>query len=253
MASNNYSAREFFWLIINATLVLAMVFGLVGIGTLVRYSNAIIPSRTITVSGEGKTEIAPDIATYSFSVVSSGKDTDLIQQENTKKMNQAITFVKEQGVKAEDIKTTGYNLYPRYAYDRDTGKQSLDGYELTQSVVVKIRNLDNVGKVLSGLVKAGVNQAGDLRYSIEKPEAQRAKARQEAFDNAYTKASQMAAQNGVHIARVINFSESTNGGGPIYYVKGAPMAVGMGGDSAPNTEPGTEEVNITVTVTYEIQ
>lgn len=248
----NYSARDFFWMLLNSSLVLVMVFGLVGIGTLLRYSNAIIPSRTITVSGEGKTEIAPDIATYSFSVVSQGKDTDLIQEENTKKMNASIAFVKERGIKAEDIKTTGYNVYPRYAYDRSSGKQTLDGYEITQTVTVKIRNIETVGAILSGLVKLGVNQAGGLTYSIDKPEAQRAKARQEAFTDAFTKASQMAAQNGVRIARVINFSESS-GGGPIYYSKTVPMALGMGGADVPNTEPGTEEVSIIVSVTYEIK
>jgi uncharacterized protein YggE len=251
--THDYSAKGMFWFLLNCVLVLAMVLGLVGIGTLIRYSNAVVPSRIITVSGEGKTAIKPDIATYSFSVVSQGTDPEKVQKGNTEKMNKAISFVKEMGIKDADIKTTGYNLYPRYSYDKETGRSLNDGYELTQTVTIKIRDLETVGKVLSGLVRVGVNQAGSLQYSVENPEAQRAKARQEAFDNAYIKASQMAYQNGVRIARVINFSEN-NYGGPIYYGKAmSAMVEGRGGDMAPMTEPGTEEIVVNVSVTYEIR
>jgi len=254
MAHHDYSAKSVFWLLLNGALVVLMVFGLIAVGTLIRYSNAIAPSRTITVSGVGKTEITPDIATYSFSVVSQGTDPGTLQQQNSKKMNDAISFVKSQGVVAGDIKTTGYNLYPRYKYDKEDGRSSTDGYELTQTVTVKIRNLDKVGAVLSGLVSSGVNQGNDLRYSVENPEDQRVKARAEAFENAYLKARTMAAQNGVYLARVVNFSENGPYGGPVYMEKSFPSAVGMGGDNMmPSTEPGTEEIQVNVSVTYEIR
>jgi uncharacterized protein len=251
--THDYSAKAMFWRLLNAGMVLVLLFGLIGIGTMIRYGNAIVPSRTVTVTGEGKTQITPDIATYSFSVVTQGADPEKIQQDNTKKMNSAIAFVKQQGIKDADIKTTGYNLYPRYTYERETGNSRIDGYELNQSVSIKIRDLTSIGKILSGLVSLGVNQAGSLQYSIENPEGQRAAARQQAFANAYEKARQMARQNGVSIARVINFSE-TNFGGPILYERAYPMmASGKGGDMAPTTEPGSEETTVNVSVTYEIR
>lgn len=248
---HDYSAKAMFWRLINAVLVLVMIFSLIGIGTLVRYSNAISPSRTITVTGEGKAEIAPDIAKYSFSVVTQGADPEKVQQANTEKMNKALAFVKENGVKETDIKTTGYNLYQRYAYDKESGNSKPDGYELTQTVMVKIRNLDQVGKLLNGLVRAGVNQVGSLEYSIENPDEQRAAAREEAFLKAYLKASQMAAQNGVSIVRVISFSEGGYGS-PVVYDRGYSM-IGKGGEMAPMMQPGVEETTVAVSVTYEIR
>lgn len=245
------TSKSLFWTLLNASLVVVIVFGLIGTGTLIRYSNAIVPSRTITITGEGKTQITPDVATYSFSVVSEGVDPDRIQQQNTEKMNAAIAFVKQQGVAAADIKTTGYNLYPRYRYEKDSGRSSIDGYELTQTVSLKIRDLGKVGTILGGLVKAGVNQAGSLQYAIDDPEAQREEARKEAFAHAYRKARQMAAQSGVELARVVSFSESSYNDRPMPFYG---VAMGKGGEAAvPATEPGTEEVAITVSVTYEIR
>ena len=252
MPQHDYSAKSIFWLLINATLVLVMVFALIGIGTMVRYSNAIVPSRTITVTGEGKTQITPNIATDSFSVITQGSDASVIQQENTAKMNAAIEFLKTQGVKTEDIKTTGYNLYPRYNYGKDGGTAKIDGYELTQTVSFKIRDLTKVGAILSGVVKAGVNQMGSLSYSVENPELQRSVAREQAFNDAYMKASAMAAQNGVQLARVITFSES-GGDRPMYYDKVMSAAVPMGGGAVPMLEPGTQETIVSVAVTYELR
>lgn len=227
--------------------------GLIGVGTLLRFSNTIVSSRTITVSGEGKTSIAPDLATISFSVISQGSSAVDIQKINTTKINRAITFVKDHGIKDTDIKTTGYNLYPSYRYDKNNGQSSISGYEITQTVTVKIRDLSTIGTIIGGLPTAGINQIGSLNYSIENPEAQRAQARVQAFARARDKAREMAAENGVSLLRVLTFSEFTGGNpGPIFY---AAMEKGMDSATAPapNIETGSQEVTIDVSVTYEIR
>lgn len=245
--------KSTFWILINSCLVMLLLIGLIGVGTLIRYSNAIVPSRVITVTGEGKTSITPDLATITFSVVSQGAKPEDIQKANTEKINRAIAYVKDQGVKTDDIKTTGYNLSPRYKYDKDSGESSISGYELNQTVTVKIRDLDKAGMIVGGLTITGINQIGSLEYSIENPEVQRARAREEAFANARQKAQDMASENGVKLVRVINFTEQ--GGSiypPMYY--GAMEAKGMGGGGpTPVLQPGTQDVNISVSVTYEIR
>jgi hypothetical protein len=247
-----YNVKSIFWILINSCLVILLMFGLIGVGTLIRYNNAIVPSRTITVSGEGKTSIAPDLATITFSVVSQGDKPEEIQKANTTKINKAIAFVKEQGVKAEDIKTTGYNMYPRYKYDKDSGESSISGYELSQSVTVKIRALDKASIIVGGLTSTGINQIGSLEYSVENPEAQRARAREEAFANARQKAMEMSYANGVSLVRVINFSEQA-GMYPTPYYGVMEAKSGMGGAVTPDLQPGSEEVKIQVSVTYEIR
>lgn len=244
--------KSVFWILINSCLVMVLLFSMIGVGTLLRYSNAIVPSRVITVTGEGKTSISPDLATVTFAVVSQGSKPEDIQKTNSDKINKAIAFVKSQGVKAEDIQTTGYNLSPRYSYDKETSESSISGYELSQTVTVKIRALEKAGEIVGGLTSNGINQIGSLAYSIENPEAQRARAREEAFANAREKATYMASANGVSLVRVISFTEQPNNIYPMYY--GAMEAKGMGGGPvAPDLQPGTQDVNISVSVTYEIR
>lgn len=253
----DYSAKSVFWYLLNAALLTVVVVGLITVGTLVRYSNAIVPSRTITVSGEGKLDTTPDIATISASVIARGSDAGTVQAEATKKMNAVIAFVKSQNVKSEDIKTTSFNVYPTTRWDPKTGEAIQTGYEATQTITIKVRdvntNKEHAGVIAGGLVPAGANQVYGVEYTIDNPEMQRAIARQKAFDNAFAKAATMASQNGVRIARVITFTESTGYGGPIYYARD--MAMGKGGAEAPvpSIEPGTQEVNVNVSVTYEIR
>jgi len=249
-----YSSRHWFWILVNAVLVVGILTGLVLTASLVRQSNAVIPSRTITVSGEGKAHIAPDIATLVFSVVSQNTTAEGAQKNNTDKINAAIAYVKGKGVEAKDIQTSQYNLYPRYNYNSITGEQSIIGYELTQTVTIKLRALDQASDVVGGLATAGVNQISSFEYSIEDPESSRNAARAEAFAAAAAKADAMARQVGVHIARVVTFSESVGGGYPMpyYYGRDAMMSETKA-TNAPALEPGQEEVVVNVTVTYEIR
>ncbi|PIR87332.1 MAG: hypothetical protein COU11_01115 [Candidatus Harrisonbacteria bacterium CG10_big_fil_rev_8_21_14_0_10_49_15] len=248
--------KGIFWMLLNVVMVFVLFLGIIGMTAIARYSNAVVPSRTVTVTGEGEVEVSPDLATLNFSVVTQGKDPDAITKQNTEKMNTVIAFVKEQGIEAKDIKTSNFNLYPRYTY-LEREEPSITGYELNQGVTVKIRDLDKVSTIVGGLTSRGINQISSVSYSIDDPEAQRVEARQEAFAEAYEKARVMARQNGVRIARVINFSEGFSGGyPPIMYAK--EEAYGRGGDMAmssamPNFEAGSEEVKVFVTVTYEIE
>ncbi len=213
------------------------------------------PARTITVSAEGKTTVVPDLATFSFSVVSQGADPVKLQNDNNAKVNAAIEFVKARGVDAKDIKTSDYNLSPNYVWNQKTGKSSIDGYTLNQSVIVKVRDLSKVAVLLGGLPSNGINQLGGVNFSVDDQDKFLNQAREEAFTKAKAKAIAMAKYSGARIGKVVTFNES-NGGypGPIYYAKEA--GLGMGGPSmppAPTIEPGSQEVTVTVNVVYELR
>ncbi len=251
-----YSAKHWFWLLLNGAMVVAIFLGLVLSASVIRTSNAVIPSRTITISAEGKAQVAPDLATLTFAVVSQGVTAEEVQKANTEKINKAVEYLKAQGVDVKDIQTANYNLYPRYRYDKDTSESSISGYELNQTVTVKIRDLAKAGTIVGGLSAAGVNQISSFAYSVEDPDAPRNEARQEAFNKAFAKAKAMADQIGVRIARVVTFSEFAGGYEPPYfYDRYAVMAEGKGGEAAPapSLEPGQEEIVVNVSVTYEIQ
>ena len=170
-------------------------------------------------------------------------------------MSAAIEYVKSQGVEAKDIKTTGYNLNPDYQYDPDTQRSFITGYTLTQTVSVKIRDLSKVAKIIGGLPPVGVNQIGGISFTVEDPEKYLNEAREKAFEKARAKAEQMVRSTGVKLGKVINVSEFGGYPPPIpYYTE---RGFGLGGDiaasKAPTIEPGTQEITLQVTVTYELR
>lgn len=248
--------KAWFWVILNVVLVLAGLFLIVSGKAIWRQSASVSPSRTIAVMADGKAVLTPDLATLSFSVVSQGKDPVKLQEDNNTKINNALDFVKAQGIDAKDIKTSDYSLYPNYRWDEKTRVNSIDGYTLNQSVVIKVRDLTKVAVLLGGLPSKGINQIGGVSFSVEDQDKYLNAAREEAFAEARAKAEAMAKYSGARIGRVVTFSE--NGGGypyPMYYAK--EMSVGMGGDGAlppaPRIEPGSQDVTVTVNVVYEIR
>jgi uncharacterized protein YggE len=138
-----------------------------------RYIGQDVESRNIiSVAGTGEVYAKPDLALISFSVVIEAKTVGEAMSQNTEKMNNIISFIKEQGVENKDLKTTSFNIYPRYDYDRTSsiypsGKRVLVGYEVIQQLEVKIRDLDKTGQIIEGAASAGANQAGNLQFIVE--------------------------------------------------------------------------------------
>ena len=237
----------------NALLVVVIVVIVLGGNLALKWSDSLYPSRTIVVSGDGKATVTPDIAKLSFSVVSEGPDPTVLQSDNSKKMTAAINFIKGKGIDVKDIKTTNYNLSPRYEYDEAKRQSFITGYTLTQTASVKVRDLGKVAEILGGLSDLGVNDIGSVSFEVEEPDKYLAEARVEAFNKDSEKARQMASLNGIRIKRVVNFSEYQSG--PISY-RSLELASKGGGDTmlpVPPIEPGTEEITIQVSVTYEIE
>lgn len=212
---------------------------------------------TITISDTGEIYAKPDLALVSFSVKTEAKTVAGAMNENTEKMNRVIDFTKEEGVEEKDLKTTSFNIYPRYEWLKETGippypegTRVLVGYEVTQSLQVKIRDMKKIGKIIEGATAAGANQIGDLQFTIDKQDELKAKARKQAIDKAKAKARELASQLGVKLVRITNFSESSVL--PRYYGLGFEEMAGMGGAEAPQIETGENKITVSVTITYEI-
>jgi len=209
---------------------------------------------TITVSGEGEVSARPDLALVSFSVVKEAKTVDEAIESNVLSMNAVIEFLKGQGIEEKDLKTTRFNIYPRYDYyEREfsiypEGKRVLVGYEVSQTLNVKIREMEKIGDILQGAADAGANQVGDLSFTIDEQDELKKEAREEAIAEAKKKAKELASELGVSLVRIIGFSEG--GGRSRDYGLEKAEAVGMGG--APQIETGENEIKVNVSITYEI-
>jgi len=246
--------KEFLWAILNLVLAasfIALVFFLMPM--MKNISDSRYPASTFAVSAEGKTTITPDLAEFSFSVVTEGADATVISDNNNRIMNGAIDFIKSKGINAKDIKTTRYNLNPKYEYDRNRNQSYIIGYELTQSVFVKVRDFDKLAGILGSLPELGVNQISSINFTVENQEQALSDARGQAFARAQEKARTIADQNNVRLGRLVNISEYQNQPYPVY--KSAYDAYGLGGESLavpPSIESGTEEITVMVNLTYEI-
>ena len=211
-------------------------------------------ARTITVSGEGKITAKPDIANISLSVVSKGATVKQVTNDNNTKMNAVLAAVKSQGVDSKDITTSQYSLYPDYDYLYTAGSTKIKGYNLTQEITVKVRDLQKVDDILDTATKAGANQVGSLNFDIDDTGSVKKQAREVAFKKAKEKAEEMAGMAGVRLGRVVTFSEES----PSYfpnYTQFAMEARSMVSDAAPapSIEPGQKELSMSVSVTYEIE
>ncbi len=218
---------------------------------------------TISVSGKGEVIAVPDIATVTFAVVEQAKTVPEAQSKATAKMDSTLKALKALGIEDRDIKTTDYSAYPRYEYFNQvctqfscppSGGQTIVGYEVRQSILVKIRTIADAGKILGAIGTAGVSDISGPSFTVDDEDAKVREARKAAIDDAKAQAKQLAKDLGVRLGDIVSFGESGNYPSPIYYARD--MAMGMGGSSeasAPQLPTGENKITSNVTITYEIK
>lgn len=242
-----------------AAIIVMIIFAIAAWNFVDSYSKSIQPSsfRSFPVSAEGKVTAVPDVAQFTFSVITQGgKEIGKLQKENTEKVNKVIEFVKSNGVEAKDIKTQSYNLKPRYQYyscPKEGGPcppPDIVGYTITQAVLVKVRNFDKIGDILSGVIQNGANSVSELSFTIDDRTKLEDQARAEAIEKAKEKAKSIAKAGGFRLGRLLSIEEEGYQPVPIYR---ALTEAAVGGAEAPAIEPGSQEITVNVTLKYEIQ
>ncbi len=243
-------------------LLVASIYGLKSI----RYvGSGVAASNTISVSGDGEVFAVPDTATFSVTIQERAKDVAAAQTAATKKNNDVIAYLKDEGVDEKDIQTADYNVQPQYEYTNGActngycapGKQTLIGFEVTQTLTVKVKDTDKAGDLLSGVGSRGASSVSGLSFTIDDQDQLEADARDEAIADAKVKAEKLAASLGVSIVRVVGFSESEYQPYYAYGRGGVAMdaAQSMKLESAPSPElpVGQNKITSNVNITYEIR
>lgn len=225
-------------------------------------------ANVIAVNGTGEVFAIPDTATFSFSVTETGKTVAAAQDTASKKINSIIDAVKAMGVEDKDIKTTGYNSYPKYEYSNfacpagsspamgycPPGKQVLTGYEVSQTIEVKVRKTDDAGAILTKVGGLGAENISGLNFVVDNPDAVQAQARDKAVADARAKASVLAKSLGIKLNKIVNFYESGNQP-PVYYGVTAMEKSASGGlaPTVPQVPTGENKITSNVTITYEVK
>jgi hypothetical protein len=220
-------------------------------------------TNTISVTGQGKVEKAPDTAKISFTVQSEKKDVKTAQDEVSTKIDTLTKDLIAAGVEEKYIKTDSYSSYPQYDYSQmpcysgavcKPSTPVLRGYQVSHAVSLSIKDLTKVDAVLGVLAKDGVTDMSGPNFGFEDDKMVAREARDAAIADAKVEAQKLATSLGVKLVRIVSFNE--NGGGypmPMYATKDM-MATGAGAPaSAPVVPVGVQKVESNVTIVYEIR
>lgn len=225
--------------------------------------SGVAATNTISVSGEGEVFAVPDTAVFSVTVREKAKEVRDAQDAATKKGNDIIAYLKRGGIEEKDIKTVDYSVNPDYEWSQSAcpqggycpGKQVLVGFQVSQTLSVKVRDPKKAGDLLSGVGSRGASEVSSLSFTIDDEDALKAEARDKAITQAKSKAEVLAKSLGVSLVRVVGFYEN-EGMGPIY-AYGIGGAERMTADSMPKASPqipvGENKIVSNVSVTYEIR
>jgi uncharacterized protein YggE len=205
--------------------------------------SASAPALGITVVGTGSAKAVPDVAEWSFGVRSEAESAEAAMRENGVATSRVIAALKAAGIARRDLRTEQISLYPQ----TDEYGHSVNGYSASNTVHATIRNVDRAGTVIDAAVRAGANEIYGPNLLVSESDEQYAQAVDSAYDDARRRAEAVAAKAGVVLGRPIAIVEGGGGGDVVYgeaYRTAADLAVPI--------EPGTQQIQATLTVTFEI-
>lgn len=220
---------------------------------------------TISLTGVGEVFAKPDIATFSFSVEAKEVDAAATQNKAAETMNAVLAYLKEVGVEEKDVKTENYTLTPRYEYPQVVcngfgycppreGEPKLVGYQVSQSVSVKVRDTSKAGEIISGVGGKGATNVSSLSFTIDDEDALKSEARKLAIEDAKRQAEELAKNLNVKIVRMNGYWEESQspmygmGGGIAYDSMAAPAM-----KATPELPTGENKITSRVNISYEIK
>lgn len=269
MEAQSFFTKKYAQLLLTIVLIGVIVaLGAYAHLTLKQAEGTYTGSATISVQGEGEVLARPDIGQFSFTVYAEAADAAQAQELSAEATNNILAYLKEQGIEDKDIKTQYYNLNPKYRYEERVcafntycppGERVIDGYEVSQSVTVKVRDLDTSGDLITGVGERGATNISSLQFTIDDETVLQAEARAKAIADAKQKAKDLAKDLDAQLVRLVGFYENEGG-----YYPMADRAYSTGGEDfalesmstktiSPSVPVGEESITSNVTLTYEIR
>lgn len=263
----SFDYRKYAWIAGTFALVgiffATLVFGM-SEWKLAKYPNGQTPS--ITVYGEGEVITLPDIATVTITIRESAKTVPEAQKLAEAKVKAAMAALSKFGVHDLDRKTLSYNVSPKYenvpvsSGISGTGigmmypvsNQKVTGYEVTESVEIKVRDIEAAGEIIGALGAVNITEISGPSFTVDNPEKLQAEAKEKAIADAKEKAAATAKALGTRLGAVIQFNEDNGGYYPMYAKTMA--ADGRGGAASPEVSlpQGESIIKSRVTITYRL-
>lgn len=217
----------------------------------------------INAHGVAEIVVAPDIATFSFTIREEQKDVKTAQQKMAIKAEKALALLRTNGIEDRDIKTSSYSANPKYDYIPGgcekgictPSKQVLSGYQASETFLVKIRNIAKAGEILTAISQLEIAEIGNLFFSVDDPVKLRSQAKAEAIAKAKEDAKATAVSLGVSLGKIVGFSEDEQSiiQNDFRFARVAGMKMEATAMAIPPIKSGEEKIVTRVTITYQIK
>jgi uncharacterized protein YggE len=209
---------------------------------------AAVQGTLLTVNAMGKITGKPDMATLDVGVTTQAPTAAAAMQANARQATALIAALRRAGIAERDIQTSNISVNPQQQF-RENQPPLITGYEAVNTVVAKIRSIENTGRVIDAAVAAGGNTIHGVEFSYQDPDAQMDAARRDAIANARRRADLYAQALNMHVARIVAVSEGASYSPPVPL----PMARMALAEAATPIQPGQIETTASVTVSYELR
>jgi len=208
----------------------------------------------ITVSGSGSVTGTPDRAQLTFAVQTENANVKTAQSDNAVRMNAVIDALVAAGIPKDQMKTTGYSIYPVYQDSTGLLNQKIQTYQVTNTLQITLKDVNQTGIVIDTAVTNGINTVSSIQFMLSDEQAQalRTEALKKAVTLARADADVVAAALGVNITGTQS-ADISQGYTPVVYdnsMAGAAIAKSI----VPTPiQPGDVTVTAQVSITYSIR
>lgn len=204
----------------------------------------------LSVSAQAEAKRVPDVATMSTGVVTQAADANTAMRQNAEQMTKVVAAIKASGVAEKDIQTSGISVNPQYRY-AENQPPTITGYQASNTVNLKVRDISKLGKVLDSLVAQGANQVNGPTFEVDEPEEAYDEARRAALEKAKTRAEMYAKSMDMRVRRIVSISEGGGFQPPVPMMYGKAMAMDARQESSP-VSPGETTLSANLDVVFEL-
>jgi hypothetical protein len=232
-------------------LLLAPLLLLAAVPALAQLSQPAVAANgtLLNISASAEATRIPDVARISAGVVTQATDSNSALRANAQQMDKVMAAIKKSGIAERDVQTSGVSLNPQYKYEDNKAPQIV-GYQASNTVNIKVRNISKLGAVLDGLADQGANQINGPMFSIDQPEPVYDQARMDALKKAQERAQTYAKNLNLRVVRIVSIDETNNGGfQPMAVLSAAPRAAK---EFNSPISPGETTLSVTLNVVFEL-
>jgi uncharacterized protein YggE len=206
----------------------------------------------IWVTGTGKITVVPDIAVINLGVYVQMDTLEAAQAQAAQSMEAIMAVLTGHSIDKKDIQTSNYSVSPVWSWT-ENGQRVLEGYSVSNTVTVKVRDTDDTGSLIDDVVAAGGEYTviNGISFTVDDTEAYYTQARAKAIANAKAKATQIAELTGVTLGEPTYIVDNSGNYGSIYYYP-AYDTVKAAGESVTSISTGEVEILVSIQIVYDI-